>query len=387
MGTKDIHNSLEEWISSLKSSKDLENSFLLDLFDVSLFITNIDGELIYKNKTFSESFKLEETESSNFYQLLLSPLSKEIYESLKKYNSFFGEVSWKRGTSTRYGDLKLKYYQSEEDSILIGSLRDITHRKNNEKQKNFLMQDTLSELSSAQNMLMESTKMATVGKLSLEINHELQIPLQTILASQSFLKTRLDQLKVEDSEISEIIEETSNAVAKIRRQLETLKNKSTFCSEEIEEVNSGDVILNSINYFSNKSKTKNIKVLAEIHKNFVISCNYDKFENVILNLIRNSFDAHLENDNPPEEMYIKVSSFDDSNHFQMAVEDNGPGIEDSIAVQIFEPFFSTKEKNGTGIGLSLSRRYIESLGGDIFLNQSDGKTRFQISLPKQHYKN
>ncbi|OIQ19701.1 MAG: hypothetical protein BM556_04245 [Bacteriovorax sp. MedPE-SWde] len=386
MGTKDIHNSLEEWISSLKSSKDLENSFLLDLFDVSLFITNIDGELIYKNKTFSESFKLEETESSNFYQLLLTPLSKEIYESLKKHNSFFGEVSWKRGTSTRYGDLKLKYYQSEEDSILIGSLRDITHRKNNEKQKNFLMQDTLSELSSAQNMLMESTKMATVGKLSLEINHELQIPLQTILASQSFLKTRLDQLKLEDSEISEIIEETSNAVAKIRRQLETLKNKSSFCSEEIEEVNSGDVILNSINYFSHKSKTKKIKVLAEIHKNFVINCNYDKFENVILNLIRNSFDAHLENDNPPEEMYIKVSSFDDSNHFQMAVEDNGPGIEDSIAVQIFEPFFSTKEKNGTGIGLSLSRRYIESLGGDIFLNQSDGKTRFQISLPKQHYK-
>ena len=386
MGTKDIHNSLEEWISSLKSSKDLENSFLLDLFDVSLFITNIDGELIYKNKTFSESFKLEETESSNFYQLLLTPLSKEIYESLKKHNSFFGEVSWKRGTSTRYGDLKLKYYQSEEDSILIGSLRDITHRKNNEKQKNFLMQDTLSELSSAQNMLMESTKMATVGKLSLEINHELQIPLQTILASQSFLKTRLDQLKLEDSEISEIIEETSNAVAKIRRQLETLKNKSSFCSEEIEEVNSGDVILNSINYFSHKSKTKKIKVLAEIHKNFVINCNYDKFENVILNLIRNSFDAHLENDNPPEEMYIKVSSFDDSNHFQMAVEDNGPGIEDSIAVQIFEPFFSTKEKNGTGIGLSLSRRYIESLGGDIFLNQLDGKTRFQISLPKQHYK-
>ncbi|EQC51133.1 ATP-binding protein [Bacteriovorax sp. DB6_IX] len=73
-------------------------------------------------------------------------------------------------------------------------------------------------------------------------------------------------------------------------------------------------------------------------------------------------------------------------YFHIAVEDNGPGVPDKIKHQIFEPFFTTKESSGTGIGLSLSKRYIEILGGDMFLNQAQGITRFQISFPKDHYK-
>jgi C4-dicarboxylate-specific signal transduction histidine kinase len=380
--------SLEKWIECLVKSNDgvVEQAQILDLFDVGLFLINTDGEILFSNKTFNELFKGNILlKRNNFFKLLSSPPAKKIFDSLKNSSQFYGEISWANDTRTKYGDLRLKSYQVTDTSVLVGSLRDITHRKNNEKQKALLMQDTLSELSSAQDMLMESTKLATIGKLSLEINHELQMPLQVIIASQNFLAERLKEINVQDEELSSIIKEVNGAAAKIRRQLDTITAKSSSSKKEDEVVNSGDVILNSINYFSHKSKSKNIKVLAEIRKNFSVKCNYDKFENVILNLIRNSFDAHSEDESTLKERYIKVSSFDDSNHYQITVEDNGPGVPDKVKYQIFEPFFSTKSEDGTGIGLSLSRRYIEELGGDIFLNQGSGITRFQISIPKEHY--
>lgn len=391
MNTGQYIDKLSQMIANLQDPQDglRENSYLLDLFDVALFIIDTDGDIIYSNKTFSSLFKGNlNLNKNNFFKLLSSPPAKDIFTNLKTDNFFGGEISWAKGTATAYGDLRLKAVDLQDKQVLVGSLRDITHRKNNERQKSLLMRDTLSELSAAQDMLMESTKLATIGKLSLEINHELQVPLQVVVSSQSFLKDRLAELNIDDEEINSILKESNTAAAKIRRQLDLLKSKADSSSVEAEEeINSGEVLLNSVSYFSHRSQSRKVKIHTEIKKNFTVKANYDKFENVILNLIRNSLDAFEASPiSDADERYIKVSSFEDSNHFHIAVEDNGPGVPDKIKHQIFEPFFTTKESSGTGIGLSLSKRYIEILGGDMFLNQAQGITRFQISFPKDHYK-
>ncbi|EQC51135.1 hypothetical protein M901_2866 [Bacteriovorax sp. DB6_IX] len=307
-------------IANLQNPQDglKENSYLLDLFDVALFIIDTDGDIIYSNKTFSSLFKGNlNLNKNNFFKLLSSPPAKDIFTNLKTDNFFGGEISWAKGTATAYGDLRLKAVDLQDKQVLVGSLRDITHRKNNERQKSLLMRDTLSELSAAQDMLMESTKLATIGKLSLEINHELQVPLQVIVSSQSFLKDRLAELNIDDEEINSILKESNTAAAKIRRQLDLLKSKADSSSVEAEEeINSGEVLLNSVSYFSHRSQSRKVKIHTEIKKNFTVKANYDKFENVILNLIRNSLDAFEASPiSDTDERYIKVSSFEDSNLF------------------------------------------------------------------------
>lgn len=114
--------------------------------------------------------------------------------------------------------------------------------------------------------------------------------------------------------------------------------------------------------------------LAHIPANGVIVIDTKLIEQVIINLINNSIHALSETENP----LIKISCSFQSDKTIISIHDNGKGIEDQILNQIFIPFYTTK-KNGSGIGLSLSKNIMKKHGGNLIVSSEVGKfTMFSL---------
>lgn len=114
--------------------------------------------------------------------------------------------------------------------------------------------------------------------------------------------------------------------------------------------------------------------LSHIPANGVIMADTKLIEQVVINLINNSIHALSETENP----LIKISCSIQSDKTIISVHDNGRGIEDQILNQIFIPFYTTK-KNGSGIGLSLSKNIMKKHGGNLIVSSEVGKfTMFSL---------
>uniref|UniRef100_UPI0011819180 sensor histidine kinase n=1 Tax=Vreelandella massiliensis TaxID=1816686 RepID=UPI0011819180 len=104
-----------------------------------------------------------------------------------------------------------------------------------------------------------------------------------------------------------------------------------------------------------------------------------RLEQVIVNLISNALQAMKET--PAPTLTITVTA--DAHHVAIHVADNGPGIDEAHLGQIFEPFFTTKAPgSGLGLGLSISSRIMEDLGGKLHArNRPQGGAEFNVTLP------
>lgn len=113
-----------------------------------------------------------------------------------------------------------------------------------------------------------------------------------------------------------------------------------------------------------------------------IKLNLDRhqIEQVLINLIKNGIEACREN----PEIIIAARPDHHKRVYTITVSDNGPGIPSEVASKIFVPFYTTK-KEGSGIGLSISRQIINAHSGDLILTPSAVGTTFMIQLPL-HYK-
>ena len=110
-------------------------------------------------------------------------------------------------------------------------------------------------------------------------------------------------------------------------------------------------------------------------KIFIINADKQQIEQVIINLISNSLHA-FENNEKPE---IKITISTDKKRTHLSIIDNGIGISDEIKDNIFIPYFTTR-KDGSGIGLTLSKSIIEAHNGNIQFTSSKEKTKFLLTF-------
>ena len=129
---------------------------------------------------------------------------------------------------------------------------------------------------------------------------------------------------------------------------------------------------NSISVNQNENENiKNIKTL----KNDLVQ--------IILNLIKNAMDAYIENEISPRDINIEI--IQDLKNTTLKISDNAGGIPKDIIDKIFDPYFSTKsEKNGTGLGLYMSKMIVQDhLCGDLLVDVKGSSTTFSIIIPRK----
>jgi signal transduction histidine kinase len=229
------------------------------------------------------------------------------------------------------------------------------------------------KLQNAQKLLVETEKMAALGKLSASIAHEVNNPLGIISNYLQILAIR----KVPDDVYANYIKILKEEVDRIARIVRQLLSFYRHHQQQITELDINIVLAESVALLSHQLSAANINIYLDIKKNMPkIQGSSEKLKQVFLNLIMNARDFM------PEGGEIEIIARANKSDILIDISDSGPGIEANDLPRVFEPFFTTKEKEGTGLGLSVCYGIIQWHQGTITAsNNKRGGAQFSITLP------
>ncbi|AOH55161.1 hypothetical protein ABE28_012450 [Peribacillus muralis] len=214
-------------------------------------------------------------------------------------------------------------------------------------------------------------KLAVLGQISSSFVHEFRNPLTAIMGFNKLLKRENPQLKYLD-----IIDYELNQLNfRITQFLHT--SKSDFNEEQREEISVMNLIeeIQELTYANIVDASVNVEI--DIYPNFFMTASKDGLKQVFLNLFINSIDALKDKEHP---RILKVHSLIEENERIIRISNNGPVIASELIETIFEPFVTTKEL-GTGIGLYVCKKIIESNDGYMNCQSNDDLTTFSIHFP------
>jgi signal transduction histidine kinase len=267
------------------------------------------------------------------------------------------------------------------------------YRNNRAKQKSNIqlldktheLQEAMQYLKSTQKQLIQSEKMASLGKLTSGIAHEIQNPLNFV---NNFSEVN------KETDFRKINHHGKRADAIVKGMLQHSRQSSG--QKEPTDINAlADEYLR-LSYHGLRAKDKSFN--ATIETDFDNSLSADKagigkiniipqdIGRVLLNLFNNAFYAVSKRQEAQGKEYeptVSVSTKKSENSVLIIVSDNGNGIPEKIIDKIFQPFFTTKPTGeGTGLGLSLSYDIIKAHGGDIKMESKEGEgSQFIIHIP------
>lgn len=212
------------------------------------------------------------------------------------------------------------------------------------------------------------------------IAHEINTPLTVIQGYAEYTNT----LDLVDKKNHEVVKENLNKIEKTTSKIyHIIRGLQLFArdgeKDPKELVKLKDFLNENCEIVDSKLIQKNIKLKIDCPENLVIPMRQVQMSQVIVNLINNSRDAISDLAN----RWINIQVLDLKDTVMIEVTDSGLGISESVAVKIFNPFFTTKPVGqGTGLGLSISKGIIEDHGGVFSLKPNCVNTCFQIKLPK-----
>ncbi|MEZ5083254.1 MAG: ATP-binding protein [Bacteroidales bacterium] len=260
------------------------------------------------------------------------------------------------------------------------------------------------ELKVAQNQLIQSEKMASLGELAAGIAHEIQNPLNFVNNFSEVSSELVQEIneEIEKGNLEEVKEITADLIQNLGIINQHGKRASSIVKGMLEHSRSskGEKRPIDINALADEFLTLSYHGLRVKDKSFNAAFKMEADGNlprmnvvpqdigrVLLNLINNAFYAvnekakqNIEGYKP--EVIVRTKKLDGK--IEISVKDNGPGIPGDIKDKIFQPFFTTKKSGqGTGLGLSLSHDIInKGHGGELKVESEPGKeTTFIIQLP------
>jgi len=224
-------------------------------------------------------------------------------------------------------------------------------------------------------ILIKQSRFILMGEMMANISHQWKQPLNTINLVVLSARTS-DPSKEELEKYFDIIEKNVNFLAS------TITDFTSFLEENtcVNPKNIIDIIKEIKNIIDIQMIKNNIKLDIEIDANCKRYLLSSSISQVILNLLNNAKDAFARN---AKDKKIKLKFIGKKEHLKIICCDNGEGIKDNIKDNIFDPYFTTKNKDsGTGIGLYMSKQIIKKIfGGKIEVDSVKGETCLKITIP------
>ena len=228
----------------------------------------------------------------------------------------------------------------------------------------------------AQQKIMESERLATIGQLAAGVAHELNNPLGGILIYSHLLLENLDENDPQKKNLEKIVTQATRCKSIVKGLLDF----SRQTEPKIDIVDGNELLKKAMSLLENQSIFQNI----QIFKNFspsplLVMVDSAQIQQVIVNIILNAAEA-MEGKG---ELHIKTRTSEDEAFAEIEFTDTGCGISETNIERLFEPFFTTKEVgHGTGLGLAISFGIIQRHKGTIEVNSQIGKgSTFIIRLP------
>ena len=241
----------------------------------------------------------------------------------------------------------------------------------------------LRERKRAQEQLIRSEKMASVGLLTAGVSHEILNPLNVIILRLHTLIGNPDT-PPEVTRYLRIMEKHANRITKITRDLLSFSRQG---EPERHLIDFNESVKRTLSLVEHGLRIQNIEVESKLSDELPpILADQDQLQQVVLNLLTNAKDAM------PDGGRLVLSTesvLENGEQFvEFRVEDTGPGITPEHMEKLFDPFFTTKDEGkGTGLGLSICQGIIETHGGTIWAkNGTDGGASFVVRLAAEGVK-
>lgn len=242
--------------------------------------------------------------------------------------------------------------------------------------KNLELEQTIDELNRTKEQLIATEKLATVGRMTGGIAHEINSPLSGVITGFEMMK--FDILDLNSGNISELKEEIigsieiiNEGIGKIRNIVNSISKFSDKYSGEKSTLNLAEVVevvLDSMSAVLQKGKIKfKYLISKEINIDFV----GNELEIIIGNVLSNSVEALEKTEQ--RERTIEIEAEKSAKEITLIFRDNGCGINKDIMSKIFDPFFTTKKVGeGMGLGLAIVHDIVKKTGGEIVVKSEEG---------------
>jgi two-component system NtrC family sensor kinase len=354
------------------------NDFLINLIESSvdgIIVTDMKGNILIFNRGAENilGYKAEEVVGKMNIRSIYPPgVAIAVMEKLRSPDfggvgklTTFPMVHRRKDGELIEGDLSasLIYDEDGKEIASVGIFKDLRERLRIER-----------ELHEMQQALLQSEKLAAMGRLTSQIAHELNNPIYGIMNTLELLKTEIPP----ESKRRKILE---LSLSETQRLAEMLRNMLSFSKPEEEKrkpIKINELIEGILLVMERQMRESNIKVETYFNEGIPeVMASTNQMRQVMLNLIKNAKEAM------PKGGTLTVRTNREDSKVLIHIQDTGVGIPEELRDKIFEAFFTTKQKvKGVGLGLSVCYGIIKDHGGEIRVeSEVDKGTTFTIHLP------
>ncbi|MDC0834185.1 ATP-binding protein [Geitlerinema sp. CS-897] len=298
-----------------------------------------------------------------------------------------------------------------EKALLYNRSCDAADRAQQQAQQ---LQAALQELQQAQTHLVQSEKMSSLGQMVAGVAHEINNPVNFINGNLSHacdyiqdllglivlyrqrypnadedIEDFLDEIDLDflNHDLPKLLSSMQVGIDRIRAIVQSLRNFSRIDRDSTQPTDLHEGLDSTLLILNHRIKAKGGRPEVKIERHYgdlpLVDCFAGQLNQVFVNIIANAIDA-MEEAGIPQPTISLGTEFRDDRWAVIQIADNGPGMDEDVAKQIYDPFFTTKALGkGTGLGLAISRQVVvDKHGGRLDCRSQPGKgTQFEIWLP------
>jgi len=342
--------------------------FINELIQEDVMIIGSDYQILDINDTLLKKLGLERKEAVGRYcyeitHRLSRPCSGEDHrcplEETLKTRKPTKETHVHKDKSNKNVYYSISAYPFFENGEIIGAIE--------------LSRDISAEINS-RHAMMKQDKLASIGRLSAGVAHEINNPLTTILTTAMLIQEDIDLENPMNEELKTIV----NEALRCRKIVSSLLDFARQTTPAKKHHNINDIIDECVRLTRKQAEFKDIKIRKSLSEKVPeLLLDKEQMQQALINLILNATDAT----EPGGQIKISTVVMPDNPFLTITVSDTGKGISEEVIDKIFEPFFTTREI-GTGLGLAITHGIIGQHGGDISVQSQPGHgTTFTIRLP------
>ena len=239
---------------------------------------------------------------------------------------------------------------------------------------------------------MQKSELTHIDKLTSGLAHEINTPLTYIKGVVEMMGYTAEDIENDSirTQLQSDMEMLSSGMRRLELLADSMREMSNTSKEEKQEINIYETLISAL-----KSVNKRLEYVDSVTVNddeFSVDMLKDKYQHLAYVhyhriellwtiIINNALDSLLLETHEDENTYLKIESKVENKSVIVTIKDNGNGIDSDLIDSIFEPFTSTKDYSGIGMGLNIARKIVKENDGEISAVNMNNGVKFTITLP------
>ncbi|MEA2018271.1 MAG: PAS domain S-box protein [Campylobacterota bacterium] len=390
-----------------ESDKVIKSLQLIDKYIIRS-VADLDGIIIDASQAFCDIAGYTKKELIGKYHSIVKhpdtsiELFKDMWNTIKSGKVWSGELQNLKKDGTGYWvDVKIEPNFDENNNIVsYTAIRHVISDKIELEKLNNSLEErvkaetkkNIQQLDLMQQERLENIKLNTIGTLAAGMTHEINTPLTYIKGNFEMMRYDIEDLPNSDLKIR-MIEDSKRITDGINRLgniVESMREMSQKSKEIREDTNIYQTIVTALTLLCNRAKQiSNIKFNGEdfvigFDKNkeqFISYVQKQRVEQVWVIIINNALDELVKIGSFEDRLIdINIKYSEDKQYIITQIRDNAGGISNNIIDKIFDPFTSSKESSGMGIGLNIAKKIIDEQDGQLLAYNENGSAVFEVRL-------